>query len=154
LNLDHAEVFAALAVPGFGAIWRGASLRGDIRKEWAPRVEDAEVALADRATQELVAMQQEIAGIVGSGPTAVPRLATADPTPLANRAREFQKTLEIRRHLPADFRRLQSLGPFLVLAALIFLIGLAAVFVDSSELATSDLIRIGGLVVGGLGLSR
>jgi hypothetical protein len=148
LNLDHAELFAVLGVAGIGGLWKAATLRGDMREKWAPRVADAEAGLADRATTEAVAMQSEIADVIGSRPGALPRLATLDAAPLAKQAAEFQKTLTMGSRVPNDFRRLLRLGPFAVAFAVFFLFGLAAVFVDNSELLTSPILRVGGLVVG------
>lgn len=93
-----------LAIAGVGALWKAASLRGDLGKEWTPRVEDAEVGLADRATREALRLQDEITELIGSGASSLPRLATVDPAPLANRAKEFQKTLTVGARVPRDFR--------------------------------------------------
>lgn len=153
MNLDHAEVFAALAIAAVAALWKAGTLRGDMQKEWSTRVEDAEIGLADRATRELLGMQREIANLIGSGPASLPRLATADPGQLATRTKDFQKTLTMASRLPSNFRWLLRLGPVLVLAAAAFLLGLAGLFVDNSELATSGLLRIGGLAVGGAGVA-
>lgn len=151
MNLDHAEVFVALAIPGVAALWRAASLRGDMRKEWATRVEDAEVGLADRAINELLEMQQEIATLVGSGPTSLPRLATVDPGGLVSHIRDFQKTMVAASRLKAYFRWLLRVGPVLIAAAILFLVGIAALFANNSELASSEVLRVGGLVIGILG---
>lgn len=153
MNLDQAEVFVALAIAGIAALWKAGTLRGDMRKEWSTRVEDAEIGLADRATRELLAMQREIADLIGSGPGSLPRLATVDPGRLANRTNDFQRTLTMASRLPGDFRQLLRLGPTLVFATAAFLVGLAGVFVDNSELMSTDLLRVGGLVVGGLGVA-
>lgn len=152
MNLDHAEVFAALAIAGFASLWKAGTLRGDMQKEWSTRVEDAEIGLADRATRELLAMQGEIANLIGSGPAALPRLATVDPGRLSSRTNDFQRTLTMASHLPSDFRWLLRLGPVLVFAASAFLLGLGGLFLHNSELATSGLLRIGGLAVGGSGV--
>jgi hypothetical protein len=148
LNLDHAELFAILGLAGIGALWKAATLRGDTREKWAPRVADAEAGMADRATTEAISMQREIAEVIGSSPGALPRLATFDAAPLAKRAAEFQKTLTVGSRVPSDFRWLLRLGPLAILIAVAFLLGLAAVFVDNSELLTSAVLRVGGLIVG------
>lgn len=152
MNLDHAEVFTALAVAGVAGLWRAASLRADVRKEWSPRVEDAQIGLADRATRELLAMQNEITNLVGGGASLLPRLATVDPAPLAKQASGFQKTLAAGSRLAGDFRWLLRIGPLLVVATAAFLLGVAGVFVDNSDLARSSLLRIGGLGLGGFGI--
>lgn len=152
MNLDHAEVFAALAIAGVAALWRAASLRGDMRKDWSSRVEDAEIGLADRATSELLAMQREIAGLMGSGSSLLPRLATVDPAQLATRIGDFQKTLSVASRLASDFRWLLRIGPLLIVASAAFLLGLGGLFADNSELASSESLRIGRLAVGGIGV--
>jgi hypothetical protein len=149
LNWDHAEVFAVLAVAGFGALWKAASLRGDLGNDWTPRVETAEAGLADRATGEALAMQREITEMIGSGSGKLPRLATVDPRPLAERAGELQKTLIVGARVPSDFKWFLRLGPLSIIAAIVFLLGLAAVFADSSELVVVASLRIAGLILGG-----
>ncbi len=124
MNLDHAEVLVALLIAGAGAMWRAGSLRPDVRKEWRPRVEDARIGLSDRATQQLVAMHSEIADVLAwGGPLAIPRSATVDPETVAARARDFQRTLKLRRRIDEDFGRLLKVGPSMVGAAGLFLCG-------------------------------
>jgi hypothetical protein len=149
LNFDHSEAFAVLAISGVGALWKAASLRGDLGKDWTPRVEDAEVGLADRATREALCLQDEITELIGSGASSLPRLATVDPAPLAHRAGEFQRTLTVGARVPRDFRWFLRLGPFMIVVATAFLLGLAAVFVNSSELLSSDPLKIAGLALDG-----
>jgi nitrate reductase gamma subunit len=146
VTLDHAEVFVALAIPGVLALWRGASLRGDMRKEWSPRVEDAEVGLTDRATKELLEMQQEITDLMGSGPASLPRLATVDPGQLSKQIHNFQKTMAAASRLQSHFRWLLRVGPLLIIASLLFLVGIGALFANHSELASSEAMRLGGVI--------
>jgi hypothetical protein len=153
VTLDHAEVFAALAIAGVAALWRAASLRGEISKEWVERLADAKVALEDRATTELLEMQAEITRIFGAGSGSPPRLATHDPGLLSAKAAAFQKTLAISSRLERDFRLLLSIGPLLTAASTAFLAGIAATYVDNSKLATSEILRLGGMAVGGAGIA-
>jgi hypothetical protein len=150
LNWDHSEVFAVLAVAGVGAFWKAASLRGDLGKEWNPRVEDTEIALADRATIEAVRLQAEITEMIGSGEGSLPRLATVDPHPLLERAEDFKKTLLIGARVPRDLTWFLHLGEIMAAAAVAFLLGLAAIFCDSSELLSGDVLRVAGIVLCGL----
>jgi len=151
VNLDNAEVFAALAIAGVAALWRAGSLQGEISKEWTERVEDTKVALEDRATTELLDIQAHITQIFGAGTGSPPKLATHDPGLLSEKASAFQKTLAVSSRLGRDFRLLLGVGPLLILASAIFLAGLAATYIDNSELVTSQILRVGGEVVGGLG---
>jgi len=148
LNLDHGELFAVLGVAGVAALYRAATMRGDLSEQWSTRVEVAEAGLADRATTEALRLQDEIADLIGSGSSSPPRLATVDPTPLAHRAADFQKTLITGNRLPMYFRWLLRLGPAAIGIAAAFLVALAAVFLDNSELVMSALLRIGGIVLG------
>jgi hypothetical protein len=93
-------------------------------------------------------MQREIADLIGSRSTSLPRLANVDAAPLAKHAEEFQKTLRIGSRVPNDFQWLLRLGPLAVAIAILYLLGIAAVFVDNSELLTSSILRIGGIIVG------
>lgn len=148
MNWDHSEVFAVLAVSGLTALWKAASLRGDLGKDWTPRVDTAEAGLAERATAEALIMQQEISEMIGSGAGQIPRLATVDPAPLAKRAGELQKTLRAGARIPNDFKWFLRLGPLMIIASVIFLVGLAAVFADSSAILKSTPMRAGGLILG------
>lgn len=147
MNWDHSEAFAVLAIAGVGAVWKAASLRGDLGKDWTPRVETAEAGLADRATAEAVGIQAEITEMIGSGAGKLPRLATANPAPLARRAAELQKTLRIGALRIGDFQWLLRLGPLMTATAIAFLLGLACVFLDSSELLVSRPLRVLGIVL-------
>jgi hypothetical protein len=149
LNWDNSELFAVLAISGLGALWKAASLRGDLGKDWTPRIRTAEAGLAERATAEALAMQQEISNLIGSGAGQIPRLATVDPSPLAERAGDLQKTLRVGVRVPNDFKWFMRLGPLMIGAAVVFLIGLAAAFLDSSELLKSTVLRTGGVLLGG-----
>lgn len=148
MNLEHAELFAVLAVAGIGGLWKAATFRADARETWAPRIADAEAALANRATSEAIAMQREIADLVGSRSSSLPRLANVDAAPLSKRAEEFQKTLKIGSRVPKDFQWLLRLGPMAVGISVLFLLAIAAVFADNSELFTSALLRVAGIAVG------
>jgi hypothetical protein len=145
LNLDHGELFAVLGVAGVAALYRAATMRGDLSEQWSTRVEVAEAGLADRATTEALKLQDEIADLIGSEP---PRLATVDPAPLAHRAADFQKTLIIGNRLPMYFQWLLRLGPAAIGIAAAFLLALAAVFLDNAEIVMSELLRVGGIVLG------
>lgn len=153
MNLDHAEVFAALAIAGVAALWRAATLRHEMTKEWDERVKDTELALDDRATTELLEMQGEITRIFGAGAGSPPRLATQDPGILAEKASAFQKTLGCKSRLDRDFQLLLRVGPLLIIASAAFLIGVAAVYLDNAELVSSGALRVGGEVVGGCGVA-
>jgi hypothetical protein len=153
VNLDHAEVFAALAIAGIASLWRSATLRHEITKEWDERVRDTRLALEDRATTELLEMQGEITRIFGAGSGSPPRLATQDPGLLAEKASAFQKTLAISSKLDQNFRLLLRVGPLLIIASAAFLLGVAAVYIDNSDLAPSSVLRLGGEIVGGCGVA-
>lgn len=123
-------------------------MRGDVSEKWTQRVELAEAGLADRATSEALKLQDEIAELIGVGSTSPPLLATVDPNPLARRAADFQKTLLVGNRLPGYFRWLLRLGPIAVGIVAIYLIAVAATFLDNSELVSSGLLRVGGIVLG------
>lgn len=148
MNLDHGELFAVLGVAGVAALFRAATMRGDLSERWTTRVEVAEAGLAERATNEALMLQDEIAGLIGAGSSSPPLLATVDPNPLAHRAADFQKTLIVGNRLPAYFRWLLRLGPAAIVIASFFILSLAAVFLNNSELIESGLLRVGGIVLG------
>ncbi len=98
-------------------------------------------------------MQGEIADVIGSRNSSLPRLANVDVAPLAKSAEEFQKTLKVGARVPADFKLLLRLGPLAVGIAVLFLVGVAAVFADNSELFTSAALRVTGISLGLIAVS-
>ena len=92
-------------------------------------------------------LQAEITEMIGSGSGSLPRLATVDPRPLLERAEEFKKTLVTGARVPKDFDWFLRLGPIMVAAAAAFLLGLAAIFLDSSELLSSKILDVAGIVL-------
>ena len=136
-----------LGVAGVTGLYQAATMRGDISEKWSQRVELAEAGLANRATIEALKLQDEIAGLIGTGGSP-PLLATVDPNPLAHRASDFQKTLLAGNRLPGNYRWLLRLGPIAVVIATVFLVAVAATFLDDSEMVSSGVLRIGGIVLG------
>jgi hypothetical protein len=149
LNFDQSDLFAVLGVAGVGALYHAAGLRGNFSEKWSTRVDLAEAALAERATTEALRLQEEIAGLISTSP---PRLATVDPSPLAKRAAEFQKTLIVGNRLPSYLRWLLRLCPIAIATAVAFLLAVIALFFNHDEIISSEILRIGGLVLGGLSL--
>lgn len=150
MKLDNAELFAVFGVAGVAAFFQAASMRGDLAQKWKTRVDLMEAGLTNRATNEALALQDEIGDRIGSAGSSPPQLATADPAPLARRAADLQKTLVMIDRLPTYFIWLLRLGNFAIAICSAFLIALAAVFLDNAEILGSDLLRLGGLFLGAL----
>jgi hypothetical protein len=147
VNTDNAEVLVALLLFGATALWRAGTLRPEVVDMWPDRVEDAELALTERATRQLEAMQEEIAEVLrGDGGLGIPRSATFDPALLANRAKDFQATLDRRAGVRRDYKRLRRVGPWLFADAGVYLVGWLAFSLDETELLRGDALQLGGTI--------
>lgn len=149
MSFDEIDLFAVLGVAGVGALYHAAGLRGNFSEKWSTRVGLAEAALAERATNEALGLQEEISELISTSP---PRLATVDPSPLAHGTSEFQKTLIIGNRLPRYLRWLLRLCPAAIATAAAFLIAVVGLFLNHDEIVHSEVLRIGGLILGGLAL--
>lgn len=149
MNFDESDLFAVLGIAGVGALYQAAGLRGNLSEKWSTRVGLAEAALAERATTEALRLQEETSELISTSP---PRLATVDPSPLARRAAEFQKTLVMGKRLPGHLRWLLRLCPAAIATAATFLLAVIVLFLNHDEIVDSEILRIGGLVLGGLAL--
>jgi|GEM_PF-6770362 len=85
---DQAQIIgvgvAALFALG-AAIWKTASLRGDVNARWARRVDFAAAALDEQTIRELEALRDEVDAVLPEG-AFDPVQAIADPAPLSRRA--------------------------------------------------------------------
>jgi hypothetical protein len=148
VSLDNAALLVPLFLFGFGALWRSSTLKADVVKNWGTRVDDAEVALDDRATRLLLVLQEEIGSVLGIGSSkSLPIGAVADPSVLADRADDFRRTLKRRRRLTFDYRFMRLLGPGLIVVSSVFLVGWALVAANDTELARGEGLRISGVVL-------
>jgi hypothetical protein len=150
VNLDNAELFAALAIFGVGGLWQAASLRGKVHGDWRERVSDTERQLTDRAVRELRSLQSDLVGLA-AGDQSLPGLATFDPASVAGRAREFQRTLEARVRVQRSFSVLLGIGWPLIVGFAVFLAGIGMLFLDNSELLEGGGLRLAGAFLTGAG---
>lgn len=118
-------VIVALLAPGGAALWKTASLRGDIFENWNDRVDVTFAGLSERAGRELLTLQQEINELLVAGADGDfdPVKLVVDPSVLSARVNRFQHLIVVRSKLRRRFRRLLGLGPIMVTIAIIYLIG-------------------------------
>lgn len=151
---DDAIAVLALAVtcliPALAAGWRAVSWRGDIFNKWSDRVEIAHAGLNERATSELVALQEAIVNALGGTAGFTPAEVWTDPDPLVAGANRCARLLRARDHLRGRFRRLRQLGPILIVTVAVYVLGWLAATLYFTRVIHTFWAKAVGLGVGGL----
>ncbi len=129
-------LIVALLAPGVAALWKAASLRGDISEKWNNRVDVTFAGLSERAVQELFALRTEINDLlIGSADGDFdPLKVVVDPSKLSGHVSKFQKCIQVRSKLRKRFEHLLKLGPIAVGIVGVYLIGVATVAAYYTEL--------------------
>jgi hypothetical protein len=148
---DHLEalgVAVACLLPALPAGWKAASLRGDIFQRWAERVDVARAGLTERAKDELLNLQAEIAHALGGpGGDFSPAEVIADPAPLVDGAKRCADILRARDKLHARFRRHRSLGPMLLGVVGVYVLGWIVATLHYTGVVDSTAFGVVGVVV-------
>jgi hypothetical protein len=135
-----------------GALWKAASLRGDVNRSWSRRVDAATAALTDRAIDELQALRRETDRLLGDPDEASPPvLATVDPTPLVRRAEAVASYADTRDRLDSHLRRLLRVAPLLVPSLVVLIMSVVLLTLYFSDIAHFGGVRIAGLATLGVG---
>jgi hypothetical protein len=146
---DRAEILgvaAALMIPAVVAGWKAASLRGDINEKWSERVAVAHAGLTTLAVEELLALQIEIGRLLGgSGGGFDPGQVTIDPEPLTSRSERFGALIRARDSVQARFVRHRRLGPYLLGACVLYILGLGASTAVFEDVVDSEVVKVVGL---------
>lgn len=137
---------AALVALG-AALWKAASLRGDVHESWSTRVDAATSALTDRAIDELQALRRETDKLLGDPEGASPPvLATVDPAPLVRRAEAVARYSDARKRIDGHLRRLLRVAPLLIPALIAVAISTILLTVYFAEIGHYQ-----GVLVAGIG---
>lgn len=150
---DHLQtlgVAVACLLPALPAGWKAAGLRGDIFKKWAERVDVAHAGLTERAKDELLHLQAEIAiALGGTSGSFSPAEILADPAPLVDGANRCADILRARDKLHTRFRRHRRLGPLLLGAVAMYVLGWILATLHFTDVVDPTWFGIAGLAVAG-----
>jgi len=146
--LETLAVAVACLVPALPAGWKAASLRGDIFQKWAGRVDVAHAGLTERAKDELLDLQAEIANALGgTGGSFSPAEVIADPAPLVAGAKRCADILHARDKLHSRFRRHRRLGSLLLCVVAVYVLGWVVGILHYTEIVHSTWVGVVGLAV-------
>jgi hypothetical protein len=134
------------------ALWKAASLRGDVNRAWNTRVDDVSAALTHRAIDELQALRRETDRLLGDPDEEDPPvLASVDPAPLVERARAVAKYSEARERIQGYFERLLKVAPLLIPVLLTLVVSDVLLTVNYADIAQYRGVKLAGLITGGSG---
>jgi hypothetical protein len=153
---DHLAVLGVAVVcllPALGAGWKAASWRGDVFTKWSDRVDFAHAGLNERATSELVALQDAISDALGGRPGFIPAEVWADPDPLVERANRCGKLLKARDRLRGRFRHLRQLGPILIPTVGAYILGWGAATLYFTGVIDASWAKVAAFVIGGIAIA-
>ena len=106
------SVGVAMELALVGALWRLATLKASVVRDWAQRVTVAEAGLETKAIDELKLMQDEIVDLLA--PLGAPSESVADPGTLALAVRRYVTLMDARDKIRRHFHRLVQVGPVMM----------------------------------------
>jgi hypothetical protein len=142
-----------LLLPALPVAWKAAGWRGDTRKKWSNRVEIAHAGLNERATSELVALQDRISEVLGGNPAFLPAEIWADPDPLVKRANRCVVLLRARDKVRGRFERYCRLASILIPTVAVYILGWVAATLYFTEVVHRNWLKLVGFAVGGLSIA-
>ncbi|MCW3047310.1 MAG: hypothetical protein JWO74_1594 [Solirubrobacterales bacterium] len=149
-HLGTLGLAVACLLPALPAGWKAAGLRGDIFQKWAERVDVAHAGLTERAKDELLNLQAEIANALGGpGRSFSPAEVIADPVPLVDGAKRCADILRARDKLHARFRRHRRLGRLLLGVVAVYVLGWIVATLHYSDVVYPTWVGITGIAVAG-----
>jgi len=125
---------AALLIPGIVALWRAASLRGDLSQRWIDRVDLVLTGLSEKAADELLQIQLMASDVVGSPGARDPLQIVGDPSALRSRLKRFVAMLRARDRVKPRLALLLRIGPAFLLIVPFYLAGILLAFSYLGEL--------------------
>lgn len=150
-HLAALGIAVACLLPAIPAGWKAAGLRGDTFNKWSERVEIAHAGLTERAKDELIDLQTDIGTALGGpGLTFSPAEVIADPAPLVAGAKRCADILRARDKLHTRFRRHRRLGPILLGAVGIYIVGWILATLHYTDRVHPQLVGVVGIVVASL----
>src|SRR5680860_573474 len=153
-EIQFAALGTALLLGSLAALWRVASLRGDLFDRWNRRVELVEAGLSERALFQLIDIQRQIAELLLPPPGEAfnPITAIEDPGQLEESSKQVLRVLRARRGLSIWLRQLLLVGPLMLVALVMTVIGIVLFFGDLAGLFASSWSRQLGFFVGTIGV--
>ena len=121
---DLSSLAAVLLLANIGALWKTASLRGDIHNKWRQRVGLAEAGLSENAANELRSLFRQIEDLLSPGRDFDPLRVIANPGALVASATRFKRLIQKRDQLQRRFGLLLKLGPTLFFSFFSLALGL------------------------------
>ena len=116
------------ALSNAGGLWKAASLRPDVFKEYHSRMALAQAALDERAATELRLLAVEVNQALGDLERFDPHLALGDPSTLQSHVEAVDRALTTRRKLPRYVGSMLQCGPALMAILSLLMVGLFATF--------------------------
>jgi hypothetical protein len=159
IGVGLAAVFALGA-----AIWKTASLRGDVNARWARRVDFAAAALDVKTIRELERLRDEVDQVLPAEqrpedlaedparPPFDPARVIADPSPLSKRAEKAAHFHRVRTRMEAAVAGLMRVGRAAVATLGVMALGCCGTTVHYAELVTWRLIGPVSLALCGISL--
>jgi hypothetical protein len=145
-------VGVGLWVPALISAWRAASLRSDLNKKWRDRVDLMIGGLSEKAAKRLVDVQRLIRDFVVEGSvTFDPLRVVREPADLKAPMRRFLRILKVRDRTSRRYKRVLWVGPVLLTAATVYVVGVALAVLDISEIVDNRQMGWTGVVMGVLG---
>lgn len=124
-------------------------MRGDVFSKWNDRVEVAHAGLTERASIELLRLQERITEALGAtdGPFE-PTQVIADPRPLIEAASRCAALLKTRDRVRKRFRRYRRLGPVLLAAVTLYVLALIGGTLYYTDRMTNSWLKSSAIGVG------
>ena len=140
---DHLRILTLAVVPCCPHCpWLGKQRGGEVtRARSGPiGVEIAHAGLNERATSELVALQERISEVLGGSPAFLPAEIWADPEPLVKRANRCAALLRARDKVRGRFERYCGLASILIPTVAVYILGWSAATLYFTEVVHKNLV--------------
>lgn len=134
-------VGVAAIIANCAAIFKVATLRGDVNQKWSGRVAYAVAALDEKTLAELDGLRDDIDAALPAFVTD-PLQAIADPGPLSRRAERAAKLYRTRARMESNLRLLCNLGPVLLWVLAALLVSIVGVTLHHADLVQAGWVRL------------
>jgi hypothetical protein len=140
-------IAVACLLPAIIAGWKAASWRGDVFNKWSDRVTVTHAGLNERATRELIELQDEVSAALAGDPDQFsPAQLSVDPDPLVAHANLCARLLVARDRLRPRFRRYRLLGRILIPIIVLYVAGVILATLHFVEVLDGSWAKWVGLV--------
>lgn len=137
-NFGTLALGTSFFLAGLAVGWRSASLRTTLFAQWDGPAALARNGLSEKAGKLLVTIQKQIGGtaVEGGAIEFDPLRVKNDPGILRDSMDEFLKCLSVRDSVDPCLRALLAVGPAMLVADALFLLGLSLVVLHAGEIVT------------------